>query len=113
MSTIGDPLADFTYFTQPWFGAAGERSFTGRDLGALGIPTYAQVRDRYCAKTGRDGIANEGFYRAFNALKGAAILQGIIRRALDGTNAGDMALSFTPEDVRAGALRGLAFANAR
>ena len=112
MSTIGDPLADFTYFTQPWFGAAGERSFTGRDLGALGIPTYAQVRDRYCAKTGRDGIANEGFYRAFNALKGAAILQGIIRRALDGTNAGDMALSFTPEDVRAGALRGLAFARA-
>ncbi len=110
MCTIGDPLADFTYFTQPWFGTPGERSFVGRDLDTLGIPTYDAVRARYCERTGRAGIEHEGFYRAFNALKGAAILQGIIRRAQEGTNAGEMALQFTPEDVRAGAVRGLGFA---
>src|SRR5262245_35496487 len=86
LSTTGEALADFTYFTQPWLSAPGERSFGGRDLKSLGIPTYDEVRARYCEKTGRSEIARENFYRAFNAMKGAAILQGIIRRALDGTN---------------------------
>lgn len=110
LSTIGDPLADFTYFTQHWFGLPGERSFVDRDLGALGIPTYEAVRERYCVRIGRDVFTNEGFYRAFHAFRSAAILQGIIRRVVDGTNAGAMALQFTPEDVRAGATRGLAHA---
>ena len=110
LSTTGDPLADFTYFTQPWLSPPGERSYGGRDLASLGIPSYEAVRARYCEKTGRDGVARENFYRAFNAMKGAAILQGIIRRAIDGTNAGEMAYTFTPEHVRAGAQRGLAYA---
>lgn len=110
MSTLGDPLADLAYFTQPWFGKPGERSFVGRDLKTLGIPSYEEVRDRYCERTGRTSFTGEGFYRAFNAMKGGAILQGIIRRAMDGTNAGEMALSFTSEDVRAAAIRGLEFA---
>jgi aminoglycoside phosphotransferase (APT) family kinase protein len=107
LSTIGDPLADFTYFTQPWFAAPGERSFAGRDLAALGVPRYEELRARYCARVGRPAFANEGFYRAFHAFRSAAILQGIIRRVVDGTNAGAMALQFTPADVRAGARRGL------
>lgn len=111
LSTIGDPLADFAYLTQYWFGPPGERSYGGRDLAALGIPEYPELRDRYCAATGRSGIANEAFYRAFNAFRGGAILQGIIRRALDGTAAGEAARSFTPDDVRASALRGLEYAN--
>jgi len=111
LSTIGDPLADFTYFTQPWFAPPGERSFAGRDLAALGIPTYGAVRDRYCERMGLDGIAHEHFYRAFHAFRSSAILQGIIRRALDGTAAGAMATAFTPADVRAGALRGLDYAH--
>jgi len=110
LSTIGDPLADFTYFTQPWFAPAGERSFAGRDLGALGVPEYAQVRDRYCAKSGVASIAHENFYRAFHAFRSGAILQGIIKRAIDGTAAGAMALAFTPADVRNGAVRGLEYA---
>src|SRR5690606_19091441 len=32
LSTIGDPLADFTYFTGPWHAAPGERSYAGLDL---------------------------------------------------------------------------------
>ncbi len=110
LSTLGDPLADFTYFTQHWFGPPAERSFTGRDLAALGVPSYEAVRERYCARVGRPVFANEGFYRAFHAFRSSAILQGIIRRVVDGTNAGAMALQFSPEDVRAGARRGLAAA---
>ena len=111
LSTIGDPLADFTYFTQPWFAQAGERSFAGRALETLGIPGYAAVRDRYCEQMGLDSIQHEGFYRAFHAFRSGAILQGIIRRAIDGTAAGAMALAFSPADVRAGAIRGLEYAS--
>jgi aminoglycoside phosphotransferase (APT) family kinase protein len=107
LSTIGDPLADFTYFTQPWFGPPGERSFGGHDLKTLGVPEYAEVRDRYCARLGIGSIPDERFYRAFHAFRSAAILQGIIRRALDGTAASTTPIAFTPAEVRAGAVRGL------
>jgi aminoglycoside phosphotransferase (APT) family kinase protein len=109
LSTIGDPLADFTYFTQPWFAPPGERSFGGRDLAALGVPEYAALRDRYCAATGLS-MAREGFYRAFHAFRSGAILQGIIKRAIDGTAAGAAAVNYSPADVRAGAIRGLEYA---
>jgi aminoglycoside phosphotransferase (APT) family kinase protein len=110
LSTIGDPLADFTYFTQPWFAPAGPRSLGGLDLAAIAVPAYAAVRDRYCERTGRAALPNENFYRAFHAFRSGAILQGIIRRALDGTNASASALQFTPAVVQAGARRGLEYA---
>ena len=111
LSTIGDPLADFTYFTGPWHAPAGERSLANRDLDALGIPPYPAVLERYCEKSGRAGIGNERFYRAFHAFRSGAILQGIIRRALQGNNAGAMALTFTADNVRALAERGLEHAD--
>jgi aminoglycoside phosphotransferase (APT) family kinase protein len=107
LSTIGDPLADFTYFTGPWHADPGEKSFAGLDLAALGIPAYNELVARYCQRSGCPGIEHEGFYRAFHAFRSAAILQGIIRRALQGNNADDMALTFTPDDVRALAQRGM------
>ena len=108
LSTIGDPLADFTYFTGPWHSPAGERSFAGHDLHAEGIPRYEDLVEHYCSQTRRSGIPHEWFYRAFHSFRSAAILQGIIRRAMQGNNAGAMALTFTPENVRLGAQRGLA-----
>ena len=107
LSTIGDPLADFTYFTGPWHAGPGDRSFAGHDLKAEGVPFYEELVERYCTGTGRSGIVHERFYRAFHAFRSAAILQGIIRRALQGNNAGAMALTFTPENVRLAARRGL------
>jgi aminoglycoside phosphotransferase (APT) family kinase protein len=109
LSTIGDPLADITYFTAPWHATAGDRSYGGLDLAALGLPSHDEVVDRYCAATGRTGIGQPNFYRAFHAFRSAAILQGIIRRAMQGNNAGAMANSFTSADVRAAAERGLAY----
>lgn len=112
LSTTGDPLADFTYFTGPWHARPGERSLAGKDLDALGIPHYEELVERYCARTGRDGLPHEAFYRAFHAFRSAAILQGIIRRAMQGNNAGDMALQFSAADVRGGAQRGLEYVQA-
>ena len=109
LSTTGDPLADFTYFTSPWHAREGERSYAGQDLDKLGIPAYAEVAAHYCERTGRAGIPHEAFYRAFHAFRSAAILQGIIRRAMQGNNAGEMALQFSPADVRAGAIHGLSY----
>jgi aminoglycoside phosphotransferase (APT) family kinase protein len=91
LSTIGHPLADFTYHMMTWqmpelgIGSVG---LAGKNLLELGIPdeeTYIQL---YCQRTGRDnGIANRNFYSAFNFFRLAAILQGIAGRVRDGTAA--------------------------
>jgi len=107
LSTLGDPLADFTYFTGPWHAPSGERSLADVNLAEHGIPAYQELLERYCDQTGRPGIEYPEFYRAFHAFRSGAILQGIIRRAMQGNNAGEMAFSFTPDDIRALARRGL------
>ena len=90
LSTIGHPLADFTYHLMLWhmgdigIGAAG---LAGRDLAALGIPDADAYLKRYCERTGRDGIADLPFYFAFNLFRLGAILQGIAGRVRDGTAA--------------------------
>jgi aminoglycoside phosphotransferase (APT) family kinase protein len=67
----------------------GERvsSLVGLDLPALGIPTEQQYTERYCELTGRDGIPNMDYYRAYTVWRIAAIYQGIIKRAEEGTAA--------------------------
>jgi len=91
LSTIGHPLADFTYHLMSWqmpeigLGSAGLRD---RDLAALGIPSADEYTRRYCDRTGRrDGIADRDFYSAFNFFRLAAILQGIAGRVREGTAA--------------------------
>ena len=90
LSTIGHPLADFTYHLLPWRMAEadlGSIGLLGKDLAALGIPDEETYVRRYCERTGRSGIAERGFYAAFNLFRLAAILQGIAGRVRDGTAA--------------------------
>ncbi|MDP6183409.1 MAG: phosphotransferase family protein [Gammaproteobacteria bacterium] len=90
LATIGHPLGDFTYHLCPWLlPPIGERvsSLVGLDLPALGIPTEQQYTERYCELTGRDGIPNMDYYRAYTVWRIAAIYQGIIKRAEEGTAA--------------------------
>ncbi len=91
LSTIGHPLADFTYHLMSWqmpeigLGSAGLRD---KDLAALGIPSEDEYTRLYCERTGRTGgIVNRAFYSAFNFFRLAAILQGIAGRVRDGTAA--------------------------
>jgi aminoglycoside phosphotransferase (APT) family kinase protein len=86
LSTLGDPLADFAYHCLSWHIAPAQfRGIGGLDLAALGIPREADYVAAYCRRTGREGIADWAFYLAYNLFRLAAILQGIAKRALDGT----------------------------
>ena len=85
LSTLGHPLADFSYHCMSWHIPPGEfRGIAGLDLESLGIPGEADYVASYCRRTGRAGIEHWDFYLAYNLFRIAAILQGIMKRALDG-----------------------------
>jgi aminoglycoside phosphotransferase (APT) family kinase protein len=82
LSTLGDPLADFTYFCMAWSTDNGGRSgVQDLDRAALGIPELDEVVARYCEKTHRDGLPGMDWYLAYNCFRLAGIIQGI-REAL-------------------------------
>jgi aminoglycoside phosphotransferase (APT) family kinase protein len=90
LSTIGDPLADFTYHLMQWHmppedTGAGTGSLAGFDLAELGIPSLADYVDRYVGRTGLDPRPHLATYLAYNFFRIAAILQGIAGRVRDGT----------------------------
>ena len=90
LSTLGHPLADFSYLCMAWHIPPGAfRGLAGLDLAALGIPSEEQFVRRYCERTGRSGIAHWDFYLAYNLFRIAAILQGVYKRALDGLASAD------------------------
>jgi aminoglycoside phosphotransferase (APT) family kinase protein len=89
LSTIGDPLADFAYHAMSWRVTPELfRGLAGIDFAGLGIPGEAAYVAAYCRRTGRDGIPAWEFYMVYSLFRIAAILQGIAKRALDGTAAG-------------------------
>jgi aminoglycoside phosphotransferase (APT) family kinase protein len=93
LSTLGHPLADFSYHCMSWHIPPGEfRGIAGLDLVSLGIPSEADYIASYCERTGREGIEHWNFYLAYNLFRIAAILQGIMKRALDGTASSAQAL---------------------
>jgi len=91
LSTIGDPLADFTYHLMQWFmpvsdTGAGVGSLMGHEQDA-GMPPVEAYIAAYCRRTGRSGIPGLPVYMAYNFFRLAAILQGILGRVRDGTAA--------------------------
>jgi aminoglycoside phosphotransferase (APT) family kinase protein len=93
LSTLGDPLADFSYHCLGWHIPPGQfRGIAGLDLAALGIPSESQYIASYCERTGRAGIERWNFYLAYGLFRIAAILQGVMKRALEGTAASAEAL---------------------
>lgn len=95
LSTLGHPLADFAYHCMAWRLGPGQfRGIAGEELSALGIPSEADYVAAYCRRTGRAGIAPRQweFFLAFNMFRLAAILQGVLARALQGNAASAQAL---------------------
>ncbi len=93
LSTLGDPLVDFACHVMVWrFTPDLFRGLWGTDLAALGIPGEGEYVADYCARTGRSVPAEWDFYIAFSMFRMAAISQGIMKRALDGTAASADAL---------------------
>jgi len=88
LSTLGHPLADFSYHCMTWRLTPGQfRGMNGIDFRSLGIPTEEEYVAAYCGRTGRDHIPNWDFYMAYNMFRLAGILQGIMGRVKDGTAA--------------------------
>ncbi len=91
LSTLGDPLADFTYHLMQWEMPSSDPSRPSLaevpNKVELGIPTKEQYVARYCELTGRSGLPELDYYFAYNAFRLAGILQGIVGRVRDGTAA--------------------------
>lgn len=88
LSTLGDPMADFSYLLIAWVIPATLRNgLAGADLEALGIPSVEDTVARYAEKTGTAGPANLDWLFAYNLFRLAAICQGIAGRVRDGTAA--------------------------
>lgn len=90
LSTLGHPLADFSYHCMSWHIPPGQfRGIGGLDLAGLGIPSESNYIRRWCERTRiatPEALAQDwNFYLAYNLFRLAAILQGIAKRALDGT----------------------------
>ena len=100
LSTLGDPLADFTYHLMQWMMPP---SRSGAGVGTLvehlgntpGLPSLEDYVALYCERTGRSGLPDLDTYMAYNFFRLAAIFQGIVGRVRDGTaanpNAANMA----------------------
>lgn len=90
LSTVGHPLADFSYHCMSWHIPPGSfRGIGGLDHAALGIPLEDEYIDLYCKRSGITTLAelkkDWNFYLAYNMFRIAAILQGIAKRVEDGT----------------------------
>lgn len=90
LSTLGHPLADFSYHCMAWHIPPGAfRGIAGLDFQALGIPLEDEYIRMYCERTGLAQPAqlknDWNFYMAYNMFRIAAILQGIAKRVEAGT----------------------------
>ena len=95
LSTLGHPLADFSFHCMSWHVPPGAfRGLLGHDLAALGIPLEKEYVAEYCRRVGRAPIDPDhwDFYMAYNMFRAAGILQGIMKRVVDGTAASQHAL---------------------
>ncbi len=97
LSTLGHPLADFSYHCMSWHIPPGMfRGIGGLDVKALGIPTEDEYIARYCERTGfatpAQLKADWAFYLAYNMFRLAAILQGIAKRVEAGTASSEQAV---------------------
>jgi aminoglycoside phosphotransferase (APT) family kinase protein len=93
LSTLGEPLADFSYLLMNW--ANGPLAGLP-DLAAHGIPTLDEAVAHYCHLTGRDGLPQLDWWFSYNAFRLAGIIQGILGRVRDGTATSPQAAAMGP-----------------
>lgn len=86
LSTLGCPIADFAYNAMIWrLPPDLFRGLGGVDLKGSGIPTEEEYVARWFERTGRKRPDNFNFYVVLSMFRISAILQGIAKRAEDGT----------------------------
>ncbi|MET0984024.1 MAG: phosphotransferase family protein [Steroidobacteraceae bacterium] len=88
LSTLGDPIADFTYHLMMYrLPSTISGGLSGTNLAEHGLIDESEYIRRYCARTQRERIDNVPFYLVFNLFRFAAILHGIKGRMRRGTAA--------------------------
>ncbi len=94
LSTLGHPLADLAYQCMQWRlpNTGISKGLAGIDRAAIGIPTEAEYVAAYCRRTDRDGISDWTFCLAFSFFRLASIVQGVLKRALDGNASNTQAM---------------------
>jgi aminoglycoside phosphotransferase (APT) family kinase protein len=83
LSTLGDPMCDLAYTCFCYYIDEAPVGFGGADPAALGIPTEAELVARYCEQAGVE-VHDWNFHLALQLYKSASILQGVVKRALQG-----------------------------
>lgn len=101
LATLGHPLADLGYNCMPYHlpgsgSASIGRGIFGADLPALGIPSEEEYLSAYCKAVGRPEIRDFHYYVVFAMFRGAAILQGVYKRGLDGNASSEAAITLKP-----------------
>ncbi len=86
LSTLGHPFSDLAAVIMQWRMPTGSegRGLEGVDRAAEGLPTDGEFIADYCRRRGIPGIDDFGFHLAFAFFRMGAILQGVMKRALDG-----------------------------
>lgn len=86
LSTLGDPIADLSYFLMSWVQPAeGRNGLAGLDLDSLGIPSMEDMKHRYIEQAKLTAMPDMDWYISYNLFRLAAIVQGIKKRVVDGT----------------------------
>ena len=94
LSTLGDPMADFTYLLMQWT----MPGLANADLKALNIPSMEEAAQIYCNVTG-SAVPDLNWYFSYNLFRLAGITQGIAGRVRDGTAANAKALESAKRTV--------------
>ncbi len=94
LSTLGDPMADFTYLLMQWT----MPGLAGADLQALNIPSMEEAAQIYCNVTNM-AVPDLNWYFAYNLFRLAGIAQGIAGRIRDGTAANAKAIESAKRSV--------------
>ncbi|MEC7525986.1 MAG: phosphotransferase [Myxococcota bacterium] len=95
LSTLGHPIADLAYtcmlydIQMPRVGG-----LLGVDFAQSGIPSEADFVARYCELTGRDGVEDWSYFKAFGLFRLAAIAQGVYARSQQGNASSDDAAMY-------------------
>lgn len=95
LSTLGHPLSDLAYICMLYDVKLPKTGgLLGVDFDATGIPTEEAFVARYCELTGRDGVPDLAYYKAFSLFRLAAIAQGVYKRSLQGNASSETASMF-------------------